>query len=172
MEDNLFPFTLNCGWRFLNCDWKVFKSTNKANFLHFFEKKHLFQNSRFPFTTLFKHCKKHVRRGYPFAGPCMCTYKLTWTLAIKKQSFWLICIFSPFPFALNCGWMVFELKLDDALQKHKQSKPLTMIFQANCSFKKTFRQMQKTCPQRVPPCRPLHVQSWIDMNICNKKQPF
>ena len=32
--------------------------------------------------------------------------------------------------------------------------------------------MQKTGPQRVPPCRSLHLQLKIGISTCNKKQPF
>ena len=32
--------------------------------------------------------------------------------------------------------------------------------------------MQKTGPQRIPPCRSLRLQLKIGISTCNKKQPF
>ena len=37
----LFPFTFNCGWIVLNCDWMLLQNTNKAN-LDKFKKKYIF----------------------------------------------------------------------------------------------------------------------------------
>ena len=34
------------------------------------------------------------------------------------------------------------------------------------------KKCKKTGPQRVPPCRLLHLQLYIGTSICNKKQPF
>ena len=81
-----FPFTFNCGWIVLNCDWMLLQNTNKAN-LDKFKKKTFFQNSCFLFKPLLKNCKKQVHKGYPLAGPCICNYKLKWIFAIKNNLF-------------------------------------------------------------------------------------
>ena len=63
-------------------------------------------------------------------------------------------------------------------QKHKEkNKPLQTqkcyLLQSSCFlFQNPFKRLQKTGPQRVPPCRPLHLQLKIGTSICNKKQPF
>ena len=82
---------------------------------------------------------------------------------------------SCFPF-LTVVDLVFELWLT-AFQKHTQSKlwhiPKEAFFQNSCFlFTTILKNMQKTGPQRVPPCRPLHLPVYIDMNICNKKTAF
>jgi len=48
----------------------------------------------------------------------------------------------------------------------------TLFKKAGFFIKILFKKMQKTGPQRVPPCRPLHLQLKIGISTCNKKQPF
>jgi len=47
------------------------------------------------------------------------------------------------------------------------------LFKKNCFlYENPFKIMEKTGPQRVPPCRPLHLQLKIGISTCNKKTTF
>ena len=63
----------------------------------------------------------------------------------------------------NCDWMLFKSTNKANLDKfqRKTSKNSCFLFQillSNCSVQNPFKQLQKTGPQRVPPCRPLRFQ--------------
>ena len=103
--------------------------------------------------------------------------KLELALAIKNNLSGSSCIFFPSSLVfLNCGWMVFNC--DCMLFKNKkQSKPLPnqklYLVQKSCFlYENPFQKLQKTGPQRVPPCRSLHLQLKIGINTCNKHQTF
>ena len=82
---------------------------------------------------------------------------------------------------LNCqraNWYLvngFQLWLH-AFQKQKKAnlyhiKKIT-LFKKVVFYQIPFWKLQRTGPQRVPPCRSLHLQLKIGISTCNKKQPF
>ena len=54
---------------------------------------------------------------------------------------------------------------EKTLQTHK----LHLLQNNSFLFPKSFEKMSKPGPQRLPPCRPLHLQLEIGTSICNKK---
>ena len=173
-----FPFFLSvfhCGWMVFSCDCMFFKSKNKAN-LYQIKNFTLFKNVVFFIKILLKNCKKQVHKGYPLAGPCICNKKLELALAIRNNLPGSSRHFFPFFLSVfNCGWMVFNCDCMFFKSKNKanlyQIKNFTLFKKAVFFIKNPFKQLQKAGPQRVSPCRSLHLQQKTGISTCNKKQP-
>ena len=70
---------------------------------------------------------------------------------------------------LNCDCMLFKEKNKANLYHIKNFT----LFKKNCFlYENPFKIMEKTGPQRVPSCRPLHLQLKIGISTCNKKTTF
>ena len=77
---------------------------------------------------------------------------------------------------LNCGWMVLNCDLTLVKSTNKASLytfKKNAFFQNNCFLFKALLKIAKEQAHKgyLPPCRLLHLQLQIEMNIC-KKKPF
>ena len=130
------------------------KRINKAN-LYKLQQNYLLHNSCVLFKIFFKNCKKHFHKGYPLAGPCMCNYKLELALAIENNLSASPVFFFSFPlYNLELFVLIVIACFPKALTKQTftNSKKLPSSKQL-CSFENLFQKLQKTGPQRVPPCQ-------------------
>ena len=69
----------------------------------------------------------------------------------------------------NCDCMLFKSKKKANLY---QIQNFTLFKKVAFFIKIFLKKLQRTGPQRVPPCRSLHLQLKIGISTCNKKQPF
>ena len=102
----------------------------KKTYLFKLENFTFFKTVCFLFQNPLKNEKIHKR--YPFAGPCICNYKLELAFAINKQPFGLTRVFSFLLPFLNCGWMVLNqnpMKIpSEPIRKERICQNLTRFF--------------------------------------------
>ena len=83
---SFFLVVFNCGWMVFLLWLHAFQKHQKSNPLQT-PKCYLLQSSCFLFKIIFsKRREKHVHKGYPLAGPCICNFKLELAFAKKSAS--------------------------------------------------------------------------------------